>query len=433
MILKASQRGGASQLGAHLLKAENEHVELHEVRGFMASDVMAAMKEAQAVAQGTRCKQFLFSVSLSPPETASVPVDAFERAIDRIEEKNGLAGQPRIVIFHEKEGRRHCHAVWSRIDAETMTARPLPFFKMKLREISKALYLEHGWQLPRGLMDGQARDPKNFSLAEWQQAKRMGRDPAQLKATIRECWAASDSGASFAKALEERGLYLARGDRRAHVAVTYEGEVLSVARMVSKKAKEVTARLGNPEAARSVTETREHIAKVIAPRLEGFIRDADAAKAKTLEPLIERRAVMRQSHTQNRQRLDETHRDRQASEARERNGRLRKGVMGLWDRLTGRYGKIRKRNEAEASEATKRDRAERHDLVSGQLAQRRELQREFREVHQRHAAQVQELHRDLSRQRERPEPTPAETRRVSARHTERPRETARARGPELGR
>ena len=37
MILKASQRGGAKQLGLHLLKmTENERVEIHEVRGFIS-------------------------------------------------------------------------------------------------------------------------------------------------------------------------------------------------------------------------------------------------------------------------------------------------------------------------------------------------------------------------------------------------------------
>ncbi|WP_066769237.1 relaxase/mobilization nuclease domain-containing protein [Sphingobium sp. CCH11-B1] len=119
MILKASQRGGATALGQHLLKTENEHIEIHEIRGFVSDDLMGAMKETQAVAKGTRCKQFLFSVSLNPPQSADVGIDAFESAIDRIEQANGLSGQPRMIVFHEKEGRRHCHAVWSRIDADT--------------------------------------------------------------------------------------------------------------------------------------------------------------------------------------------------------------------------------------------------------------------------------------------------------------------------
>ena len=386
------------QLAAHLLKAENEHVEVHEVRGFVADDMRAAMKEAQAVAKGTRCKQHLFSVSLNPPESASVGVAAFESALTRIEQGTGLAGQPRIVVFHEKEGRRHCHAVWSRIDADTMTAKPLPFFKMKLREISKGLYLEHGWQMPRGFMDGKERDPRNFSLAEWQQAKRMGRDPKQLKALIQECWSVSDSRASFEKALETRGLYLARGDRRAHVAVTYEGEVLSIARTIGRKTKEVTAKLGAPDAARSVAETKAHIADTIAPRLKELIAEANRDRTNELTPLHERRHAMKLSHKAERLRLDEGQRARAVAEAKERSSRMRGGVMGVWDRLTGRHGRTVKQNEAEALASGRRDRMQRDELVTGQLVKRRSLQRDILAVRHRHAASVLELHRDLARQ-----------------------------------
>ena len=207
MILKGSQRGGAKQLGLHLLKtAENEHVEIHDVRGFMTDDVVGALREAEAVSKGTKCRQFLFSVSLNPPETESVRIETFEHA-------------------------------------ESMTARPLPFFKNKLMEVSKQLYLEHGWQMPRGLANNKDRDPRNFTLAEWQQAKRVGRHAGELKADIQEAWAISDSRNSFSHALEERGLFLARGDRRGHVAVTFEGEVISIPRAIGKKSKDITARL----------------------------------------------------------------------------------------------------------------------------------------------------------------------------------------------
>ena len=170
MILKGSQRSGAKQLGLHLLKTEeNEHVELHEIRGFISDDVIGALREAEAIAKGTKCRQYLFSVSLNPPQTENVRIETFEQAIRSIEERNGLTDQPRVIIFHEKEGRRHAHAVWSRIDAETMTAKPMSFYKNKLQEVSRQLYLENGWKMPRGLVDSKERDPRNFSLAEWQQ------------------------------------------------------------------------------------------------------------------------------------------------------------------------------------------------------------------------------------------------------------------------
>jgi hypothetical protein len=172
VILKASQRSGGQHLGRHLLNAEdNEQVEVHEVSGFLSDTVLGAMKEAQAMAMGTRCQQYLFSLSLSPPEGENVAVEVFEGALAKIEEKLGLQGQPRVVVFHEKDGRRHAHCVWSRIDADTMTAKQMSHFKSKLMEVSKQLYLENGWKMPKGFISSQERSPANFTLAEWQQAK----------------------------------------------------------------------------------------------------------------------------------------------------------------------------------------------------------------------------------------------------------------------
>lgn len=442
MILKASQRGGGMQLAAHLLKSENEHVEVHEVRGFVSNDLKGAMKEAQAVAMGTRCKQHLFSVSLNPPAYENVGVAAFEAALDRIEQSTGLTGQPRMVVFHEKEGRRHCHAVWSRIDADTMTARPMSHFKMKLREVSKGLYLEHGWQMPRGFMDSKERDPRNFTLSEWQQAKRMGRDPKALKATIQECWTISNGRPAFEKALEERGLYLARGDRRAHVAVTYEGEVLSIARLIGKRTKEVTAKLGPPDTARSVADAKSRIAETIAPRLEALIKDADRNRMADLAPLHERRHAMKLGHKVERQRLDEGQKARAALENKQRSARLRAGVVGIWDRLTGRHASTVKQNDAETLASIRRDRSQRDALVSGQLDDRRGLQRDILAVRHRHAAKVLELHRDLARQTGNPEPGRENLRDsfagaakgdVSPSSTAAPRRILRGRGRDSGR
>lgn len=65
MILKGSQRAGGRQMALHLLNGEqNEHVNVHEVRGFIASDVLGALNEAYALSKGTQCKQFMYSLSL---------------------------------------------------------------------------------------------------------------------------------------------------------------------------------------------------------------------------------------------------------------------------------------------------------------------------------------------------------------------------------
>src|SRR3546814_11029161 len=105
-----------------------------------------------------------------------------------------------MIVFHEKEGRRHAHAVWSRIDADTMTAKPLPFFKTKLRDIAKELYLGNGWKMPEGFRDSSLRDPRNFTLAESPQAKRAGLTAKQIKSTIQDCMAMQESRRTSSRA-----------------------------------------------------------------------------------------------------------------------------------------------------------------------------------------------------------------------------------------
>lgn len=212
MILKASERRNGAELARHLMNArDNDHVELHQVRGFLSDDLAGAFMEADAISRGTRCKNFLFSLSLNPPEKESISIEVFEAAVEMAEQRLGLDGHPRAIVFHEKEGRRHAHAVWSRIDADTMTARNMPFYKQKLMELSRELYLEHGWEMPRGVLDRALRNPLNFSRAEWQQARRAGTDPRLLKAAFQDCWNRSDSGEALQAALEEKGYFLCKG------------------------------------------------------------------------------------------------------------------------------------------------------------------------------------------------------------------------------
>jgi hypothetical protein len=183
----------------------------------------------------------------------------------------------------------------NRIDPETMTAKPLPFFKRTLNAIAKELYLENGWRMPDGFRDAKLRDPRSFTIDEWQQAKRAGLDAREVKATIQECWAVSDNGPAFVKALEERGLFLAQGDRRGHVAVSIEGEVFAISRMIGRKSKEVAARLGDPKRFRSVADSVRHIGEAVAPRLLRYISEAKRITHIAMKPLNERRTPTRKS------------------------------------------------------------------------------------------------------------------------------------------
>ena len=258
MIIKGSQRGNGAQLARHLMNvAENDHISVHEVRGFVAQNLHGAFNEADAISKGTRFKQSLFSVIVNPPSDKTVSVETFLDAINRTEEKLGLVGQPRAIVFHEKEGRRHAHAVWSRIDAAEMKAINMSFFKGKLNDLSREMYLENGWELPRGFRDQAYKNPLNFTLAEFQAAKRIGLDdPREIKQVFASAYQQSDSAKAFKAVLEDSGYYLARGDQRGLVAVDLHGQVYSVARYCGVKTKELRSKFGEPDNLASVDQTK---------------------------------------------------------------------------------------------------------------------------------------------------------------------------------
>ncbi|MEO1310964.1 MAG: relaxase/mobilization nuclease domain-containing protein [Pseudomonadota bacterium] len=400
MILVGNQRGGAADLARHLMKDENEHVAVHELRGFVAEDLHGAFREAYAASLGTRCTQFLYSLSLNPPPGQCVSTEDFESAIVRAEDRLGLTGQPRAVVFHEKDGRRHCHAVWSRIDTEEMKAVPLPHTKRKLTALSRELYLEHGWDMPKGLRNPEERDPRSLSLEEWQQAKRAKRDPRQVKAAIQDSWSASDNAASLQSALRENGLRLAKGDRRGFVVVDREGEAYALSRWAGVKTKEVRARLGDDLRLPDIETAKADLARDGLAAVERLRRDErEKTAALRAEQAEERRAEIAK-HRADRAAFEDWLAKRAAAEAVQRQARLRSGLGGLFDRLTGRRFAIQKRNEQEALEAFLRDRRERDALIFKQLEERRAYEQRREAELERKAERGWELRQDRDEMRE---------------------------------
>ena len=397
MILKGSQRGGARALARHLLNdRDNDHVTLHQLRGFIARDLRGALDEAHAVAKGTQCRQFLFSLSFNPPKGIDVATADFLEAIEEAERRLGLTGQPRAIIFHEKEGRRHAHAVWSRIDAQTMRAINLPFFKRKLTELSRELYLEHGWRLPDGLRRNGGRSPLNFTLAEWQQAKRLSQDPREIRDIFQDAWARSDNLAAFGHALEERGYFLARGDRRGLVAIDIHGEVYAVARWTGEKTSQVRAKFGDGAGLRSVAEVQALVADRVAGKLRGFVEETEEAHGRTVAPVRTAKAELVKAHRAAREDLLSLQHSRQVAEAAERAGRLHKGLRGLWQRLTGQARKIRRENEEAARKALERDQAERDALAFAQRREARPLQERLDALRRRYLVERRRLDREIA-------------------------------------
>jgi MobA/VirD2-like, nuclease domain len=376
MILVGNARGNGQELAAHLMSPENEHVTVHEISGFAGDDLSDALKEAEAIARGTKCQKYLYSLSLNPPAQEHVGTPVFEAAIEQAEQRLGLEGQPRAIVFHEKDNRRHAHVVWSRIDTDAMKAVPMSFPKLKLNELAKDLYLEHAWELPKGFIDPKFRDPKNFTLAEWQQAKRTHQDPREMKAIFQSAWQQSDGRDTFVNALKEHGLILARGDRRGFVATDMHGEVYAIARWTGVKTKDVKARLGDRDALPSISQAQNQLGKMLTPNLQRLEQQQKEKQIRLGAQHQKSRNMLTQKHDAQRDLQIGTQLARMKVETKVRQERYNKGLRGLVDRITGTHGQIKRQNQFETYKSLQRDQKQRDDLIFRQMEQKRTLDRQ---------------------------------------------------------
>jgi len=402
MLLKGNSRGGSRQLALHLMNGEmNEQVQLHEIRGFVAENVMGALNESYAISKGTQCKKFMYSLSLSPPQDEFVKIAAFEQAIEKIEQSLGLNEQPRVVVFHEKEGpsgyRRHAHVVWSRIEPNDLKAIQLSFDRDKLHKLSKSLYLEHGWQMPRGFRDQRYKDPLNYSRAEWQQALRSGRNPKDIRAEIQECYAISDNKNAFQAALKDSGFKLAKGDRRGFVVVDYFGQVYGLRQMTGKSVKEQKARLGDPDTLPSVSKTKAEISNTIKPVLDNHISSLERDHKRALQPLLQEKQQLLEQQTSERAELEDFLKNRWQAEDIERNARIRRGMKALKDRITGQHFRLQKLNEKESWKAHLRDQKLRDEMIYRHLSEHQTLHEKTQEIKQHQDQERQNLLRDIGK------------------------------------
>ncbi|MEM8974957.1 MAG: AAA family ATPase [Pseudomonadota bacterium] len=368
MILEGNARGYGQDLAIHLLNPrDNDHVTVHAIEGFIADDLLGAFAEIEAISQATQCSNYLFSLSLNPPADQSVSVDLFETTIAETERRLGLVGQPRVVVFHEKNGRRHAHCVWSRISAAEMKAIGLPHYKRKLTRQAHEIFLEQAWDVPQGFERFDARDPLNCSRQEAQQAKRTGHDRKALKAMFLECWQVSDSGPAVAAALRDQGYVLARGDRRGVVVVNSDGKVWSLSRWCGVKPRELARKVGDLNRLPDVEEAVALALGMPRPERQTPERGEQGRAVET-----ERQALVARQWVE-RADLISTQEQRRIHELKARH----KGLRAVFLRLTGQYADQVAACDAAARKAKHLDHAEQQRLIDRHLAERRTLDRDL--------------------------------------------------------
>jgi hypothetical protein len=299
MIPKASQRGGGKDLATHLLNAfDNELVEVAEVSGAIAPDLHGAFAEWEAIATGlTKCRNYLYSLSVNPDlGQGQLSRAQYMDYVDRVEKALGLSGQPRAIVYHIKNGREHCHVVWSRIDYQNEKAVHLAFDREKLMMVTRQFAREHGLELPEGYGPGRFDERRQkVSLYERAQERATGLSKEERQLQVTQAWRQSDSPKAFVRALEDLGYMLATGNRP-YVLVDIYGGMNALPKLIddrSVRTKDIRAFLEKefpPESLPTVEEAKALVAQHRKAR-EQFAKARDDGAQ--LEKLVRAQAARR--------------------------------------------------------------------------------------------------------------------------------------------
>lgn len=246
MIPFGSQRAYGQDLATHLLNAhDNERLEVAQVRGAVARDLHGAFAEWEAQAHArTRCTNYLYSLSINPDQRQGrLTREQYLDYIERTEQRLGLAGQPRAVVFHVKEDRQgipreHCHVIWSRIDVEQGKARHVAFDHEKLMTVTREFARDHGLRLPDGYNKDvvRARRGRGYQMGLYdKRAEELGGlSLEQHKRQVTAAWDRRDTARSFVRELEDMGYILATG-RKDYLLVDLNGVMKSLPRLIDDK------------------------------------------------------------------------------------------------------------------------------------------------------------------------------------------------------
>jgi hypothetical protein len=249
VIIKGNIRTDGSDLADYLLsegkyeanREKNEHIQVWEATGIEQGDSLQnILEDFEHSAAGTKCEKPLFHVQMRNDKGEYLTREQWIETVNRLEERLKLTDHERVIVTHTLEGQEHVHVAWNRIDHEQQKAAELHYYKHKCTDLAREMEFKF---CLRELSN--ERGKGKLSRDEEEQALRHGKNPQEIKTTIRDCWQQSDNGQSFAAALRERGYLLANGDRRDFVILDDEGGVYSVARATGSKAAQVRAKLAD--------------------------------------------------------------------------------------------------------------------------------------------------------------------------------------------
>lgn len=236
MISGAMRGKGGDALALHLLKVENEVVEVLAPRGLGSPDLIGQVRELVAMSLGGRTDRPCYHVHADPDLEIVDNDGARARFWHLFEAEFGLAGQPYCGAAHVKHGRRHEHRVYSLVRPDGRVV-DVGFDFARRERCARIVEMEFGMPGPTPSKHSRAivaalREQGRDDVADWMEAsgtttaarpvarlspqerlieQRTGISLDDLRAAALAAWRESETGEGFREALRRRGLDLREG------------------------------------------------------------------------------------------------------------------------------------------------------------------------------------------------------------------------------
>lgn len=139
------------------------------------------------------------------------------------------------------------------------------------------------------------------------------------------------------------------------------------------KAKELRERLGDEAELSSVGDASKRMAKLMTQKMDSFEAELEVRRRAEQEQYDTQRIETVERQRAEGQALSTAQAQREVIEHQERQARLRGGVLGLWDRLSGARKRTLESNAHEADLSRQRDQSERDKQIFEQIEMRREI------------------------------------------------------------
>lgn len=230
-IVKGKARSAGRQLATYLLSMkENEMVRIIDLDGqmnFQDWELKTLLGDFTLNEKLTRGRKGIYHATIRPEQTVSMTMtdDEWMECVDILSDALKFSNQRKAVVMHEKQGWRHIHIAYERVDLE----------KRKMLSIDN----DYAKQTKARKKIAQRFDMR--------QTPEINANRKKIKEELTALWRKTDDDKGFLRMAKQQGYTIARGfDKQEFVVIDKTGRSFELRRHLDKvRIKEVRERFAS--------------------------------------------------------------------------------------------------------------------------------------------------------------------------------------------